>query len=92
MSDPETQIDKYKYDQDLPANMKAWDNEVFSNKPIVQTFRDQLDTARPSPFVKSWESIGDLIKAALQQITIGGADIKEQMEEVNTGADSLLAE
>lgn len=92
MSDPETQVAKYKHDQDLPANMKAWDNEVFNNKPIVQTFRDQLDTARPSPFVKSWESIGDLIKAALQQITIGGADIKEQMEEVNTGADSLLAE
>ncbi len=89
MSDPANQIEYYKLSKDLPSTLKAWDDKALDGEQIA-TFREQMKTSRPSPFVPQWEAVGQLIKAALQQIVVGGADVQTQMEDLNTQADALL--
>lgn len=91
MNEPEVQVKWYELTKDLPSTTKAWEDKSLASNKDIQTFRTQMDTARPAPFVKPWESIADLIKAAMQEITIGGADVQEQMDQVNSQADDLLA-
>ncbi|WP_046227996.1 sugar ABC transporter substrate-binding protein [Paenibacillus dauci] len=90
MSDPANQVKYYELSKDLPSTLKAWEDKAFSSNEQIKTFREQMETSRTSPFVKSWEAIGSLIKDSLQQINIGGADVQKQMEELTTQANELL--
>ncbi|GGJ23108.1 sugar ABC transporter substrate-binding protein [Paenibacillus hunanensis] len=90
LNDPQVQVKWYELTQDLPSTTKAWEDKAFDNSPNISTFRTQMDTARSTPSVKEWETIGKQISDAFDQIVVGGADIQTQLNQLNEQANSTL--
>ncbi|WP_106767319.1 sugar ABC transporter substrate-binding protein [Paenibacillus faecalis] len=89
MSQKETQLKNYDVSKNLPAVKSAWDDARFDD-PIIATFGEQLESARPVPFIKEWDAVSQEAIGAFERITVGGADIKTEMDQLNTKATEIL--
>ncbi|MGM1049108.1 MAG: sugar ABC transporter substrate-binding protein [Bacillota bacterium] len=90
MSQKETQLKNYDISKNLPAVKSAWEDARFED-PIIATFGKQLESAKPVPFIKEWDAISQEAIAAFERVTVGGADMKTEMDQLNTKATELLS-
>ncbi|GGA41224.1 sugar ABC transporter substrate-binding protein [Paenibacillus physcomitrellae] len=90
MSDKEAQLKYYETSNSLPALKTAWDDQAFQD-PMIAAFGKQLETARPAPQIKEWETIAQAQIASFEQISIGGADTQTEMDKLNDKAKEILA-
>ncbi len=89
LSDTEAQLKYYETSNSLPALKTAWDDQAFSD-PMIAAFGKQLETARPAPQIKEWETIAQAVIASFEQITVGGADTQTEMDKLNDKAKEIL--
>ncbi|CAM3554474.1 MULTISPECIES: sugar ABC transporter substrate-binding protein [Paenibacillus] len=89
MSDKETQLKNYDVSLNLPAVKSAWEDQRFED-PLFATFGKQLENAKPVPFIKEWEAVSQAAIASFENITVGGADIKTEMDQLNAKASEIL--
>ncbi|MBX4152158.1 MULTISPECIES: sugar ABC transporter substrate-binding protein [Paenibacillus] len=89
MSEQESQLTNYDVAKNLPAVKSAWEDQRFED-PIFATFGKQLESAKPVPFIKEWDAISQEAIAAFEKITLGGADIKAEMDLLNQKATEIL--
>ena len=90
MSQKETQLQNYDVSKNLPAVKSAWEDKRFED-PIIATFGKQLESAKPVPFIKEWDAVSQVAIGAFEKITVGGADIKAEMDQLNTKATEILS-
>lgn len=90
MSEQESQLTNYDVSKNLPAIKSAWEDKRFED-PIFATFGKQLENARPVPFIKEWDAVSQEAIGAFERITVGGADIKTEMDQLNAKATEILS-
>ena len=86
---PENQLQFLETSSSLPANMEAWEDEALSNE-LITTFGEQLENSEHMPLLPEWEQIAQSFLTYWEQITVGGADVAEQMETFNEEATNIL--
>ncbi|MGF7046906.1 multiple sugar transport system substrate-binding protein [Paenibacillus sp. DS2015] len=89
MTDKETQLKWYDLGKDLPSVTEAWSDSRLAD-PLIATFGEQLKNAKPVPFVKEWEEISQAIIASFEEITVGGVDVKTELDKLNQKATEIL--
>ncbi|MBT2499217.1 extracellular solute-binding protein [Agromyces sp. ISL-38] len=75
LSEPETQLEWYAINGELPTNVDALADEEFLSDPLVQVYADQLGDARILPLVPNWDGgVGADLLTALNSIALNGED------------------
>ncbi|PZE22242.1 sugar ABC transporter substrate-binding protein [Paenibacillus xerothermodurans] len=89
MSKPETQLKWMEATSSLPANTKAWDNELLTtdNYKII---KEQLDTAQPMPVMTQWAEISKNYLKHFERIYRSNADVQQEMDQFNQSAEKSL--
>ncbi|TCT33005.1 ABC transporter substrate-binding protein [Martelella mediterranea] len=77
------------YTDTFPARQSAMDMERFQN-PQFEPFREMLQYARPQPAANNWVQITQMYFDTVQEILLGGADVKEVLTDTTQQIDSLL--
>lgn len=90
MTDVKTQIKWFEIAKCMPARKEAWNDETLSNDPLFSAFGEQMNSSKIAPFIPQWESIAMEVKKSLEQISIGGADVQTEMDELNKKAEKIL--
>ncbi|TYS18035.1 sugar ABC transporter substrate-binding protein [Rossellomorea vietnamensis] len=92
MADAETQVEWYKANSELPANMAAWEDPVLADDPMVSTFGEQLESTQPLPLIPEFERLGQELLSQLEEINRGGKDIEEAIADYKDTAANVLSE
>ncbi|MGD6967835.1 sugar ABC transporter substrate-binding protein [Rossellomorea vietnamensis] len=92
MADAETQVEWYKANSELPANMAAWEDPVLADDPMVSTFGEQLESTQPLPLIPEFERLGQELLNQLEEINRGGKDIEEAIADYKDTAANVLSE
>ena len=75
LSEPETQLEWYAINGELPTTVEALENEEFLSDPLVATYADQLADSRILPLVPNWDgAVGADLLTALNSIVLNGED------------------
>ncbi|GGH78490.1 multiple sugar transport system substrate-binding protein [Pullulanibacillus pueri] len=90
MADPETQVDWYKTNSELPANKKAWDDPVLADDPKISTFGEQLESTQALPLIPEYERMGQDLIDTLEQINRGGVDIDSALKDYQSKEEKVL--
>lgn len=89
LADKETQLKWYDLGKDIPSVKEALNDKRFED-PLLATFAEQLKTAKPTPFIKEWDALGQAQIATFERITIGGEDVKTELDKLNQAATEIL--
>src|SRR5918999_97116 len=65
LSQPEVQVRWYELVNDLPAVVSAWDDPALASDPLVATFGEQLQDAKSTPAIPTWEQVAAAIEGEL---------------------------
>jgi multiple sugar transport system substrate-binding protein len=90
MADPANQVKWYKTVNDLPAVPAAWKNPSIANDQKLAVFKKQLANAKPTPMVVASDAISQQVVKAMNDIVVGGADVKTEMKNLQQTAQQLL--
>jgi len=75
LSEPETQLEWYTINGELPTNVEALADSEFLSDPLVRVYADQLAEARILPLVPNWDGgVGADLLTALNSIALNGED------------------
>ncbi|WP_040214995.1 sugar ABC transporter substrate-binding protein [Clostridium polynesiense] len=74
----------------LPSRTEAWEQEALKNNELLAPFGEQMKDSKSAPAITSWESIAQELISAMEKITVTGADVKSEMDQVNKKAEELL--
>lgn len=90
MADPEVQVNWYKTANGLPAVTSAWEDPSLADDKILSVFREQLDHAKVPPMIVELESIKQNIIKMVEDVVVGGADVKSEMKKLEQTAQEIL--
>ncbi|GMQ59942.1 sugar ABC transporter substrate-binding protein [Vallitalea sediminicola] len=90
MTEVETQVKWFDIAKCLPARTEAWNDESLVSDPFFSAFGEQMKNSKIAPFIPEWESIAMEVKKSLEEISIGGADIKTELDELNKTVEKML--
>lgn len=75
LSEPETQLEWYAINGELPTAVVALEDEEFLSDPLVAVYSAQLEDARILPLVPNWDGgVGADLLTALNSIVLNGED------------------
>ncbi|WP_349408483.1 sugar ABC transporter substrate-binding protein [Pseudalkalibacillus sp. SCS-8] len=81
MNEVDTQIEWFEMSNTLPSRVEAWEEPELKDNEMLATFGEQLKTAKSTPQIENWEVVGQELLNAIEQITVGGADVEKQLEK-----------
>lgn len=93
----ENQVGVYTYAGAAPALTAALESpEVniedpyFGGQKAFAVFLEQMKTAQPFPYVRSWNSIDEAFTNAMQEVSLGQKSVKDALDEAAaTSTDAL---
>jgi multiple sugar transport system substrate-binding protein len=81
LSEPETQLEWYAINGELPTNADALADPELLADPLVEVYAEQLEDARILPLVPNWDGgVGADLLAALNGIVLNGEDRDAALE------------
>jgi multiple sugar transport system substrate-binding protein len=89
LSQPEVQVRWYEIVNDLPAVVSAWDDPALASDPLVATFGEQLQDARSTPAIPTWEQVAAAIEGELEKLCRAAADPAATATAMQQQADSI---
>ncbi|MBP3040370.1 sugar ABC transporter substrate-binding protein [Bacillaceae bacterium Marseille-Q3522] len=92
MSDPESQVKWYETANSLPAVTSAWDDPTIAENEILAVFKEQLEHAKAAPMIVEQEAINQEVLKTVENIVVGGAEVKEEMEKLDKTVQEMLDE
>ncbi|WLD92806.1 sugar ABC transporter substrate-binding protein [Alkalihalobacillus sp. AL-G] len=92
MNEVETQVEWYEISNTLPSRVKAWEDPVLQEDPMIATFGKQLETAKASPQIENWEVVAQELLAALERVTVGGADLEKELDAYREKVKEAMSE
>jgi multiple sugar transport system substrate-binding protein len=85
LSAPETQLEWYAVNGELPTAVEALENEEFLSDPLVAVYSEQLADARILPLVPNWDGgVGADLLTALNSIALNGENRETALESLFT--------
>ncbi len=91
MSRPENQIKWYEISGGLPASAAVWEDGYFRDDPKIRVFGEQLLHSRGQPVVPEWEEIASRIGRRLEQIFIGGREVRTAQKDLKKDIENIIA-
>ena len=80
LSQPDTQLEWYAINGELPTVSEALADETLNGDPNVAVYTEQLETAKVLPLVTNWDgAVGTELLNALNAIVLTGADRDESL-------------
>lgn len=90
LSEPETQLEWYAINGELPTSVEALENEEFLSDPLVAVYSEQLEDARILPLVPNWDGgVGADLLTALNSIVLNGEDRDAALEALYAKTESI---
>jgi multiple sugar transport system substrate-binding protein len=73
----------------LPAVKSTWDSGELSTDPLLQAFGQQLDDAKSSPAIETWEQVAAPLDDAIEQVSLGKSDSQSALSAAEKEANSI---
>ena len=90
LSEPETQLEWYSINGELPTAVEALENEEFLSDPLVAVYSEQLADARILPLVPNWDGgVGADLLTALNSIALNGEDRETALETLYSKTEGV---
>ena len=90
LSEPETQLEWYAINGELPTTVEALENEEFLSDPLVATYADQLADSRILPLVPNWDgAVGADLLTALNSIVLNGEDRDAALDTLSAKTEGI---
>jgi multiple sugar transport system substrate-binding protein len=89
LNEPENQTAWFETVNDLPAQQASWEDPALTDDPRVAVFGDQLDSVKIAPTLTSWAQVSAAADTQIEQIFLGGKDVQQALQELQSTADSL---
>jgi multiple sugar transport system substrate-binding protein len=81
LSDPETQVEWYSINGELPTTTAALEDDSLTSDPLVAVYSEQLANSKVLPLVPNWDGeTGKALLDALNAIVLTGADRDSTLE------------
>ncbi len=74
----------------LPVFNSVAADPHFADDPELKAFTDMLEYAKFAPLIANWQEVADSIKAALQQIYTGDAEVEPAMQAAAEKINGIL--
>ena len=84
-----TQLNWYKVANELPSTKAAMGDPSLTSDPMVKTYTDQLQDAKPLPLAPKWDKISQALLDALNGIVLKGKDENATLTNLNQTVSSL---
>jgi len=75
-----------------PANRAAAANAYFTDDPYREVFREQLETARPTPVLANWVDIEEVIEHAVEAAMYKAMSPDSALHRASVQIDAMLTE
>lgn len=85
LSEPQVQLEFYKFLFDLPAVKQAWSDTLIQNDEHIKAFEKQFSNVKPTPKIPEWEQIAF---AKVQQYAEIGSRKTETIDKALKNLDS----
>lgn len=89
LSEADTQVSFYEETGDLPALQAAWDDSAIADDESLQTFGEQLLTAKAPPVTTSWVQVAAKGDQALENLRRGSGDVAAVLSTLQADADAI---
>ncbi|WP_448808892.1 extracellular solute-binding protein [Agromyces bauzanensis] len=90
LSQPETQLEWYSINGELPTAVDALKNEELLSDPLVAVYSEQLADARILPLVPNWDGgVGADLLTALNSIALNGEDRDTALETLYSKTEGV---
>lgn len=90
LSEPETQLEWYSINGELPTAVEALEDEEFLSDPLVAVYSEQLADARILPLVPNWDGgVGADLLTALNSIALNGEDRETALETLYSQTEGI---
>lgn len=66
-------------------------DSYFGGENAFACFLEAMNTAKPFPYVRSWDEISGYFGTAMEQILLGKSSVKDALDEAAAKADEALA-
>lgn len=73
----------------LPAVQSTWESGELSSDPLLKAFGDQLQDAKSSPAIETWEQVAAPLDDAIEQVSRGQADPESALADAEQEANSI---
>jgi multiple sugar transport system substrate-binding protein len=84
-----TQLSWFKAANELPSTKAAMTDPSLTSDPMVKTYTDQLQDAKPLPLAPKWDKISQALLDALNGIVLKGKDENATLTKLNKTVSSL---
>jgi multiple sugar transport system substrate-binding protein len=90
LSEPEQQIQLYRFTGDLPGRVEAWKDSALASNKYAAAFFEQLKHAVPTPKVPEWEQIAQKVREYCELISMDQLTVEKGMAELDRQVDVIL--
>jgi multiple sugar transport system substrate-binding protein len=89
LTQPEQQQKLYELVGSLPAVQSTWESGELSTDPLLKAFGDQLQDAKSSPAIETWEQVAAPLDDAIEQVSLGKSDPEGALSSAEQEANSI---
>jgi multiple sugar transport system substrate-binding protein len=89
LTQPEQQQKLYELVGSLPAVQSTWETGELSTDPLLKAFGDQLQDAKSSPAIETWEQVAAPLDDAIEQVSLGKSDPEGALGSAEEKANSI---
>jgi multiple sugar transport system substrate-binding protein len=89
LTQPEQQQKLYELVGSLPAVQSTWDSGELSTDPLLTAFGDQLQDAKSSPAIETWEQVTAPLDDAIEQVSLGESAAEPALADAEQEANSI---
>jgi multiple sugar transport system substrate-binding protein len=89
LTQPEQQQKLYELVGSLPAVQSTWETGELSTDPLLKAFGDQLQDAKSSPAIETWEQVAAPLDDAIEQVSLGKSDPEGALGSAEQKANSI---
>lgn len=73
----------------LPAVQSTWESGELSTDPLLKAFGDQLQDAKSSPAIETWEQVAAPLDDAIEQVSRGQSDPESALSAAEEKANGI---
>lgn len=88
MSEPDTQVDWFAANGDLPSNQLAWEDPSLSDDKLA-AFGAQLQSSKTPPTVPAWAEVSAAADGQIERISRGQISPADGLAELQSTAESI---
>ena len=83
------QLKLYELVGSLPAVESTWESGELSTDPLLKSFGDQLQDAKSSPAIATWEEVAAPLDDAIEQVSLGESDPETALATAEEKANAI---